>query len=59
MGPDDRPHDWKGLKASVPGQYGECGVGHAIERLRKVQQTGTVRDYLARLENAVAESVPT
>lgn len=38
-------------------QYGERDTGRAMERLRKVQQTGYVREFLARLNNAVAGCV--
>lgn len=48
------PGDWRGLKAALLERYGETGLSRAPERLQRIQQTGPVKDHLAKFNNSVA-----
>lgn len=41
-GERERTRDWRSFKATLLEQCGERDIGTAMERLRKVQQTGSV-----------------
>lgn len=56
LGKQERPRDWRCRKQCVSAvRRTRRWEGH--EGLRKVEQTGTVRGYLARVDSAVADCV--